>query len=166
MRKSLKLCGALLLSTLLISCGSSDQDTAKKYLPGTYTRVLNKEDKRGVGNYSNKEITIKHLKANEYRITCLNQDDIYYSLDKKVIIEARTPDVFDIEISSITLNQETDSIKKYYIKGIVTNVVSNGTSFSDADEGINVTSILYLTVGKNLVEVTLGGTNISSIRKK
>lgn len=159
------ICGAL-LSVLFISCGSSDQDTAKKYLPGTYTRVLNKEDKRGVGNYSNKEITIKHLKANEYRITCLNQDDIYYSLDKKVIIEARTPDVFDIEISSITLNQETDSIKKYYIKGIVTNVVSNGTSFSDADEGINVTSILYLTVGKNLVEVTLGGTNISSIRKK
>ena len=166
MKKSLKLCGALLLSTLLISCGSSDEDTVKKYLPGTYTRILNKEDKRGVGNYSNKEITIKHLKGNEYRITCLDQDDIYYTFDKKVVVEARTPDTFDFEISSITLNQKTDSVAKYYIKGIVTNIVSNGTSFSDADEGINSTSILDLIVGKNLVEVTLGGNDISSIRKK
>lgn len=166
MKKSLKLCGALLLSTLLISCGSSDESTVKKYLPGTYTRILKKEDKRGVGNYSNKEVIIKHLKGNEYRITCLDQDDIYYTLDKKIIIEARTPDTFDFEISSITLNQKTDSIEKYYIKGIITNIVANGTSFSDADEGINGTSILNLTVGKNLIEVTLGGNKISSIRKK
>lgn len=166
MRKSLKLCGALLLSTLLISCGSSDESTVKKYLPGTYTRVLNKGDKRGVGNYSNKEISIKHLKGNEYRITCLDQDDIYYTLDKKVIVEARTPDTFDMEISSIQLNQESDSIKQYYIKGFVTNIVSNGTTFSYADQGVNKATGMTLLIGKNTIEVRIAGKDISSIRKK
>ena len=38
MRKSLKLFFGILLSVLLIGCGSSDEKTVKKYLPGTYTR--------------------------------------------------------------------------------------------------------------------------------
>lgn len=165
MRKSLKLCGALLLSTLLISCGSSDEDTVKKYLPGTYIREIGKE-KRNKIRYYYKELTIKHLKGNEYRITCLSQDDIYYTLDKEVIIKNETPDTFDIEISSIQLNQESDSIKQYYIKGFVTNIVSNGTTFSYADQGINKTTGMTLLIGKNTVEVTIAGKDISSIRKK
>lgn len=165
MRKSLKLCGALLLSTLLISCGSSDEDTVKKYLPGTYIREIGKE-KRNKIRYYYKDLTIKHLKGNEYRITCLSQDDIYYTLDKEVIIKNETPDTFDIEISSIQLNQESDSIKQYYIKGFVTNIVSNGTTFSYADQGINKTTGMTLLIGKNTVEVTIAGKDISSIRKK
>lgn len=165
MKKSLKLCGALLLSTLLISCGSSDESTVKKYLPGTYIREIGKE-KRNKSKYYYKELTIKHLKGNEYRITCLSQDDIYYTLNKEVIIKNETPDTFDIEISSIQLNQESDSIKQYYIKGFVTNIVSNGTTFSYADQGINKTTGMTLLIGKNTVEVTIAGKDISSIRKK
>ena len=104
--------------------------------------------------------------GNEYRITCLDPDEIYYSLDKKVIVTPRTPDVFDIEISSIQLKQESDSIKQYYIKGFVSNIVSNGTTFSDVENGINNTSIINLIIGKNIVELTFAGHNISSTRKK
>ena len=147
----------------LIGCESSDEDTVKKYLPGTYTRETVPKNQ---ANYYYKEITIKHLKGNEYRITCLDPDEIYYSLDKKVIVTPRTPDVFDIEISSIQLKQESDSIKQYYIKGFVSNIVSNGTTFSDVENGINNTSIINLIIGKNIVELTFAGHNISSTRKK
>lgn len=164
MEKSLKLCGALLLSTLLISCGSSDEDTAKKYLPGTYTRQVEKEKRHKI-RYYYKEIAIKHLKGNEYRITCLSQDDISLKHGQE-IIKNETPDTFDIEISSIQLNQDGDSIKEYYIKGFVTNIVSNGTSFSYADQGINKTTGMTLLIGKNTIEVTMAGKHISSIRKK
>jgi major membrane immunogen (membrane-anchored lipoprotein) len=155
MRKSLKLCGALLLSTLLISCGSSDEDTVKKYLPGTYTRHHKEGESIGFGYH--KEITIKHLQGNEYRISCISNDKKNFTF---------TPDVFDFEISSINLNQKTDSVEKYFIKGIITNIVSDGTTFSAADNGINNTNILNFVIGKNTVEVNLGGNGLLSIKKK
>lgn len=147
----------------LIGCGSSDKDIVNKYLPGTYIRETVPKNQ---ANYYYKEITIKHLKGNEYRITCLDPDEIYYSLDKKVIVTPKTPDIFDIEISSIQLKQESDSIKQYYIKGFVTNIVSNGTTFSDAENGVNNTSMIDLIIGQNIIELTFAGHNISSQRKK
>lgn len=159
MRKSLKLCGALLLSTLLISCGSSDESTVKKYLPGTYTRELKKGEMVGFGY--NKELIIKRLKGNEYRISCQGNDKVFLGE-----VEVLTPDIFDFEISSIKLEQESASIKKYSIKGFVTNVVADGTTISYADEGINSTGGITLIVGKNTVEVLLWGDSFSSIRKK
>lgn len=147
----------------LIGCESSDEDTVKKYLPGTYTRETVPKNQ---ANYYYKEITIKHLKGNEYRITCLDPDEIYYSLDKKVIVTPRTPDVFDMEISSIQLKQESDSIKQYYIKGFVSNIISNGTTFSYANQGINKTTGMTLVVAKDVVELTVAGKDISSTRKK
>ena len=165
MKKSLKLCGALLLSTLLISCGSSDESTVKKYLPGTYIREIGKE-KRNKSKYYYKELTIKHLKGNEYRITCLSQDDIYYTLDKKIIEKVETPDIFDFEISSIEVNEKSDSVSEYYIWGFVINVVEDGTTFSYANQGINEKIGLKLLIGKNTVEVTIAGKHFSSIREK
>lgn len=155
MRKSLKLCGALLLSTLLISCGSSDESTVKKYLPGTYTRYVNDKEPVAFGFY--KELTIKHLKGSEYRIDCTGRD--WYG-------KSVTPDTFDFEISSIELDQKSDSIKKYAIKGFVTNVVTNGTTISYADSGINYTGGITLIVGKNTVETLIWGSGLSSLRKK
>lgn len=152
------ICGAL-LSVLFISCGSSDQDTTKKYLPGTYTRQLEKGEMVGFGY--KKELTIKRLKGNEYRITCQGHDKVFLGE-----VEVLTPDIFDFEISSIKLEQESASIKKYSIKGFVTNVVADGTTISYADEGINSTGGITLIVGKNTVEVLLWGDSFSSIRKK
>lgn len=160
MKKSLKLFFGILLSVLFISCGSSDEKIVKKYLPGTYTRQHKEGESIGFGY--NKELTIKHLKGNEYRVTCVRNDR--YSSSGK--IKTSTPDTYDFEISSITLSEKTDSVSKYFIEGIVTNVVENGTSFSDADEGVNESTILDLIIGKNVVEVTLGGKSLSSIRKK
>lgn len=45
------------------------------------------------------------------------------------------------------------SIQKYYVKGIVTNVVADGTTSSYADEGINYSGAIELIVGKNNVEI-------------
>lgn len=159
MRKSLKLCGALLLSTLLISCGSSDESTVKKYLPGTYTRQLEKGEMVGFGY--DKELIIKRLKGNEYRITCQGNDTLVWGEVKEL-----TPDTFDFEISSIKLEQESASIKKYSIKGFVTNVVADGTTVSYAEEGINSTGGITLIIGKNTVEALVWGNSFSSIRKK
>lgn len=159
MKKSLKLCGALLLSTLLISCGSSDESTVKKYLPGTYTRELKKGEMVGFGY--NKELTIKHLKKNEYRITCQGNDTLVWGEVKE-----RTPDTFDFEISSIKLKQKSDSISEYSIQGFVTNVVADGTTTSYAEDGINSTGGITLIVGKNTVEALVWGKSFSSIRKK
>ena len=142
----------------LIGCGSSDEDTVNKYLPGTYTRI-NIDDKQPVAFGFYKELTIKHLKGNEYRITCLDRDWHWNE-------EKPTPDTFDFEISSITLNEKSDSINKYYIKGIVTNIVHNGSSFSYADQGINYSGAITLTIGKNEVEAQISGVGLSSIRKK
>lgn len=159
MRKSLKLCGALLLSTLLISCGSSDEDTVKKYLPGTYTRQLEKGEMVGFGY--NKELIIKRLKGNEYRISCQGNDKVFLGE-----VEVLTPDIFDFEISSIKLEQESASIKKYSIKGFVTNVVADGTTASYARKGVNGTGGITLIIGKNTVEALIWGDSFSSIRKK
>lgn len=159
MKKNLKLCGALLLSTLLISCGSSDESTVKKYLPGTYTRELKKGEMVGFGY--NKELTIKHLKKNEYRITCQGNDKVFLGE-----IEVLTPDTFDFEISSIKLKQKSDSISEYSIQGFVTNIVADGTTVSYAEEGINSTGGITLIIGKNTVEALVWGNSFSSIRKK
>ncbi len=159
MRKSLKLCGALLLSTLLISCGSSDESTVKKYLPGTYTRQLKKGEMVGFGY--DKELTIKHLKKNEYRITCQGNDTLVWGEVKEL-----TPDTFDFEISSIKLKQKSDSISEYSIQGFVTNIVADGTTVSYAEEGINSTGGITLIIGKNTVEALVWGNSFSSIRKK
>lgn len=159
MRKSLKLCGALLLSTLLISCGSSDESTVKKYLPGTYTRQLKKGEMVGFGY--DKELTIKHLKKNEYRITCQGNDTLVWGEVKEL-----TPDTFDFEISSIKLKQKSDSISEYSIQGFVTNIVADGTTVSYAEEGINSTGGITLIIGKNTVEALIWGDSFSSIRKK
>ena len=160
MRKSLKLLFGILLTMLFISCGSSDESVVEKYLPGTYTRQHKEGESIGFGY--NKELKIEHLKGNEYRVTCVRNDK-HFS-DGEVMVS--TPDIYDFEISSITLNEKTDSVSKYFIEGIVTNVVENGTSFSDADEGVNESTILDLVIGKNVVEVTLGGKSLSSVRKK
>lgn len=168
MKKKLNLCTALILSTLLVSCGSTEESTVKKYLPGTYIKQHEKGENIGFGYH--KEITIKNLKGNEYRITCIGNDKTRYARDEnsKVIEvkDIKTPDVFDIEISSISLNQKSDSVEKYYIEGIVTNIVSNGTTFSAADKGINNTAILNFVIGKNIVELNLGGNALYSTRKK
>lgn len=159
MRKSLKLCGALLLSTLFISCGSSDEDTVKKYLPGTYTRELKKGEMVGFGY--NKELIIKRLKGNEYRISCQGNDKVFLGE-----VEVLTPDIFDFEISSIKLEQESASIKKYSIKGFVTNIVADGTTASYARKEVNGTGGITLIIGKNTVEALIWGDSFSSIRKK
>lgn len=168
MKKNLKLCGALLISTLLVSCGSSEEKTIEKYLPGTYIKQHKKGESIGFGYH--KEINIKNLKGKEYRITCIGNDSTSYDRDENSkIIEVkdiRTPDVFDMEISSITLNQKSDSIEKYYIRGFVTNVISNGTTFSAADEGVNNSVSINLIVGKDTVEVNLGADALYSARKK
>ncbi len=142
----------------LVGCGSSDEDIVKKYLPGTYTR-LNIDDKKPVAFGFYKELTIKHLKGNEYRITCLDRD-WYWNEEKP------TPDTFDFEISSVTLKQESDSIKSYKIQGFVSNVVNNGSTYSYADSGINESGGIDFIVGKNEVEVLIWGSGLSSTRKK
>lgn len=168
MKKSLKLIFGILLSVLFISCGSSDEKIVKKYLPGTYI----KERKEGeiIPFGYDKEIKIKHLKGSEYRVTCIGNDHVYRTRDengrKIEKITPKTPDVYDFEISSITLNQETESVKKYFIKGIVTNIIEDGTTFSDADNGVNDTVILNFVVGKNIVEVNLGGYGPLAVREK
>lgn len=160
MRKSLKLLFGILLTMLFISCGSSDESVVEKYLPGTYTRELKEGEKAPYGY--DKEIKIEHLKGSEYRVTCV-RNDMHFS-DGEVMVF--TPDTYDFEIGSITLEEKTDSISKYFIKGIVTNVVEDGTSSSDADDGVNDTVILNFVVGKNIVEVNLGGYGPLAIRKK
>lgn len=142
----------------LIGCESSNEDIVKKYLPGTYTR-LNIDDKKPVAFGFYKELTIKHLKGNEYRITCLDRD-WYWNEEKP------TPDTFDFEISSVTLKQESDSIKSYKIQGFVSNVVNNGSTYSYADSGINESGGIDFIVGKNEVEVLIWGSGLSSTRKK
>ncbi|WP_300356921.1 hypothetical protein [Fusobacterium sp.] len=163
MKKFFKLVCCTLLATLFISCGSSDESIVKKYLPGTYTQ---KQDlKSNFGYYT--EYSVKHLKGNEYRISCVSNDTVYRNNDGSIKerIE-KTPDVFDFEISSITLNQKSDSISKYYIKGFVTNVIENGTTYSSANKGINNTGAITLTIGKNEVQVLVAGESIPVVRKK
>lgn len=166
--KKIKIACGILLSTLLISCGSSEENNVKKYLPGTYTRQHKEGESIRFGYH--KEVTIKHLKENQYRITCIENDDIIYTRDdqSRVVTKkiSKTPDVYDMEISSITLKQKTDSAEKYYIEGIVTNVVANGTTFSSANKGVNNTAILNFIIGKNSVEVNLGGNGLLAVRKK
>lgn len=155
MRKLLKIAIFTLLTILFISCGNSDENEVKKYLPGTYTRQVKEGEPIGFGYF--KEITIKPLKGNEYRISCIGND--WYG-------EIKTVDIFDMEISSIKLHEKSDSIQKYYIKGIVTNVVIDGTTSSYADEGINYSGAIELIIGKNNVEILIIGNSISSVRKK
>ena len=160
MKKFFKLVCCTLLITLFISCGSSDESIVKKYLPGNYK--INSE----TGSRYFKELNIKHLKGNEYRISCIGNDSIsgYINGPSKTIVE--TPDIFDFEISSITLNQKSDSISKYYIKGFVTNVLENGSTISYADNGINYSGAIILTIGKNEVQALITGKTIPAIRKK
>lgn len=160
MKKSLKLFFGILLSVLFISCGSSDEKIVKKYLPGTYTRQHKEGESIGFGY--NKELTIKHLKGNEYRITCLGNDRHYSNGE----VETLTPDTYDFEISSIELTQKSDSIAEYYIRGFVTEIIGNGTTISYADFKMNHSGGITLIVGKNIVEVKISGTGLSSIRKK
>ena len=156
MKKSLKLIFGILLSVLFISCGSSDEKIVKKYLPGTYTRYdINDKEPVAFGFY--KELTIEHLKGNEYRITGTGRD--WYG-------KSKTPDTFDFEISSIELNGKSDSVSEYYIRGFVTNVIANGTSYSYADQGVNYKGGITLIIGKNTVEAKISGLGLSSIRKK
>ena len=159
MKKSLKLIFGILLSVLFISCGSSDEKTVKKYLPGTYTRELKKGEMVGFGY--DKKLTIKHLKKNEYRITCQGNDTLVWGEVREL-----TPDTFDFEISSIKLKQKSDSISEYSIQGFVTNVVEDGTTVSYAEDGVNSTGGITLIIGKNTVEVTIAGKHFSSIREK
>ncbi|SKA10900.1 hypothetical protein SAMN02745174_02570 [Cetobacterium ceti] len=152
----------LFVVLVFVSCGSNES-AVKKYLPGNYSQ-LNKEKKSiGFGYY--KEVTIKHLKGNEYRINCTANDMKYY-IDRKLTKVVKTPDIFDFEISSVTLKQKSDSIAKYYIDGFVTNIIENGTTFSEADRGINSVVIISLTIGKNEVEALIGGKSLPAIRKK
>lgn len=160
MKKGLKLfCGAL-LSTLLISCGSSNESVVEKYLPGTYTRQHKEGEDIGFGY--NKELIIKPLKGNEYRITCVGNDK--YSFGGK--IKVLTPDTYDFEVSSIELIQKSDSIAEYYIRGFVTDIIGNGTTISYADYEINYKGGITLIIGKNTVEAKISGDGLSSIRKK
>ncbi|MCF0171911.1 MAG: hypothetical protein HUJ87_15575 [Fusobacterium varium] len=153
MRKLLKIAIFTLLTILFISCGNSDENEVKKYLPGTYTRQVKEGEPIGFGYF--KEITIKPLKGNEYRISCIGHD------------KEATQDVYDIEISFIELKEKSDSVQKYYIKGIVTNIVTDGKwTISSADFGVNESEIINLIIGKDIVEVLNGGNSISSIRKK
>lgn len=165
MKKFFKLVCCTLLATLFISCGSSDESIVKKYLSGSYSREHKKESEVGFGY--DKEITIQHLKGNEFRFTCIGNDRIYRNNDGSIKerIE-RTPDVFDYEISSITLKEKSDSVSKYYIKGFITNVVSDGTTHSHANYGVNHSGSVTLIVGKNSVEIMMPGSSLSTIRKK
>ncbi|WP_291259321.1 hypothetical protein [Fusobacterium sp.] len=144
----------------LIGCSGSDESTVKKYLPGNYK--INSE----TGFRYFKELDIKHLKGNEYRIKCIGNDSIsgYINGPSKTIVE--TPDVFDFEISSITLNQKSDSVSKYYIKGFVTNILENGSTISYADNKINYAGAIILTIGKNEVQALITGKTIPAVRKK
>lgn len=144
----------------LVGCGGSDESTVKKYLPGNYK--INSE----TGFRYFKELDIKHLKGNVYRIKCVGNDSTsgYINGPSKTIVE--TPDVFDFEISSITLNQKSDSVSKYYIKGFVTNILENGSTISYADFGINHTGAVVLTIGKNEVQALVTGKTIPAVRKK
>lgn len=160
MKKTIKIFFGILLTMLFISCGSSNESMVEKYLPGTYTRQHKEGDDIGFGY--DKEIIIKHLKGDKYRVTCIGNDRHYSSGE----IEVLTPDTYDFEISSITLSEKTNSVSKYFVEGIVTNVVEDGTTFSDADDGVNESTILDLVIGENVVEVMLGGSSLSSIRKK
>ena len=143
----------------LLGCESSNDDIVKKYLPGTYTRELKKGELVGFGY--NKELIIKHLKGNEYRITCQGNDSITWGE-----VEVLTPDTFDFEISSINLKQKSDSISEYTIRGFVTNIITNGTTTSYADQGINYTGGITFIIGKNTIETLIWGNSFSSIRKK
>ncbi|MGY0395371.1 MULTISPECIES: hypothetical protein [unclassified Fusobacterium] len=148
----------------LIGCSGSDESTVKKYLPGNYTIVHKKDSEIGFGYL--KELDIKHLKGNEYRISCVGNDSTsgYINGPSKTIV--KTPDIFDFEISSITLNQKSDSVSKYYIKGFVTNVIENGTTYSFANKGVNYTGSIILTIGKNEVQALVAGNSIPAVRKK
>ena len=160
MKKSIKIFFGILLAILFISCGSSNESVIEKYLPGTYTRQHKEGEDIGFGY--NKELTIKHLKGNEYRITCIGNDR-HYSSGK---IEVLTPDTYDFEISSIELEQKSDSISEYYIRGFVTNVIEDGTTYSYADSGVNKDGAITLVIGKDIVEAKIAGKTLSSIREK
>ena len=58
----------------LISCGGSDESTVKKYLPGNY-KINSKTGFRYL-----KELDIKHLKGNEYRIRCIGSKGVESAL--------------------------------------------------------------------------------------
>jgi len=121
MRKLLKIAIFTLLTILFISCGNSGENEVKKSLPGTYTEQVKEGEPIGFEYF--KEIIIKHLKGNEYRIiSCIGHD------------REATQDICDIEISFIELKEKSDSVQKYYIKGIVTNIVTDGKwTISSAD---------------------------------
>ena len=156
-----KLFSILLLSSLMLGCGFSEESTVKKYLPGTYTRNHKTGDDIILGYY--KELKIQKLSSNEYRISCIKNDE----LDRNgKILEIYTPDIFDIEISSISPIQKSDSIKEYYINSFVTNIIQDGTTFSDADSGVNSKNIIKLLVEKDTVEVKVVRKFLSSIKKK
>lgn len=152
----------LFIVLVFVSCGSNES-TVKKYLPGNYSQ-LNKENKKTAFGFY-KKIDIKHLNKSVYRINCVDRDDIEY-IDGKRTKVIKTPDIFDFEISSVTLKQKSDSVAKYYVQGLITNIVKNGTTISSADEGINESILMYLTVGKNEVEVLVIGVGLPAIRKK
>lgn len=96
---------------------------------------------------------------------CRN-DTVYRNNDGSIKERVlKTPDTFDYEISSITLKEKSDSISKYYIKGFITNVVSDGSTYSYANYGVNHSGSLTLIIGKKDVEVMMSGSSLSSIRK-
>ena len=168
MRKSLKLLFGILLTMLFISCGSSDESVVEKYLPGTYTKERKEGEKAPFGFYKN--LTIEHLKGNEYRITCQDRDDedVRFIGGERVVtkITQETPDIYDFEISSIKLKQKSDSISEYSIEGFVTNIIENGTTISYANREVNYSGGMTLIIGKNTVEVLVWGNSLSSVRKK
>lgn len=170
MKKSIKIFFGILLAILFISCGSSNESMVEKYLPGTYTRNNRVEGEPDFESYF-KELKIEHLKGNEYRLICIGKDEWSSKYDDNLgrridTLEPGTPDIFDFEISSIELEQKSDSISEYYIRGFVTNIVENGTTISYAESGINYKGAITLVIGKNTVEAKVAGKTLSSVREK
>ena len=163
MKKGFKLLIGVMLLLSLISC-NSDESTVKKSLPGVYTRDIPKGEPIASGY--DKEVIVKHLKGNEYRISCTGNNSYSSNSNGEEFVETHTPDVFDFEISSVKVKQKSDSISEYSIQGFVTNVVENGTTISYADDGINNDGGITLIIGKNTVEILIWGNSFSSIRKK
>lgn len=156
MKKIFKLCSILFLSGLVVSWIFSAEYTVGKFLPGTYIRYSN--GKYLTTERSYKELMIKHLQGNKYRIS---YNDFEYNGKNK------TPNIFDFKIDSINLKGKRDSIEKYHLSGTVTNIISNGaTAFNDKFR-VNSSGIISLTVSKNIIEVKLMElTKFSYIRKK
>ncbi|MGL5569259.1 MAG: hypothetical protein ACRDB9_08455 [Cetobacterium sp.] len=166
MKKILNITVLCLMSFIFFSCGSPEQKAekeVKKYLQGTYTLTGEKN-----GHYF-KEITIKHLEKNIYRISCTYKDEILKDRFGKETgeIRTKTPDIFDVDIYSFETKGNSDSIQEYVVKYYVTNVVENGTTISSANYGIGENSGLEIKIFNNKVGVIFWGmSQFYSERKK